>query len=162
MLRRATTADAAALAGIYNHYVAHTIITFEEEPVSAAGMAQRIGETLADGFPWFVWAEPDGRILGYAHASKWKSRCSYRYSAETTVYLDKSATRRGLGTKLYTAVIAELRALKLHALIGGVALPNEASIALHEKFGFRKVAHFKETGFKFGQWIDVGYWELML
>lgn len=162
MLRRATTADATALAGIYNHYVAHTIITFEEEPVSAAGMAQRIEETLADGFPWFVWAEPDGRILGYAHASKWKSRCSYRYSAETTVYLDISATGRGLGTKLYTAIIAELRQLKLHAVIGGVALPNPASVALHEKFGFRKVAHFKETGFKFGQWIDVGYWELML
>ncbi len=162
MLRRATTADAAAIAGIYNHYVAHTIITFEEEPVSTADMAQRIAETLADGFPWFVWAEPDGRILGHAYAGKWKSRCSYRYSAETTVYLDKSATGRGLGTKLYTAVIAELRQLKLHAVIGGVSLPNAASVALHEKLGFQKVAHFKETGFKFDQWIDVGYWELML
>ena len=162
MLRPATTADATALAGIYNHYVAHTIITFEEEPVSAPDMAHRITDTLADGLPWLVWVEADGRILGYAFASKWKSRCSYRYSAEATVYLEKSATGRGLGTKLYSAIIAELRELKRHAVIGGVSLPNAASIALHEKFGFRKVAHFKETGFKFGQWIDVGYWELIL
>ena len=162
MLRPATTADAAALAGIYNHYVANTIITFEEEPVSAPDMAQRITETLAAGLPWLVWVEENGPVLGYAHASKWKSRCSYRYSAETTVYLEKSATGRGLGTKLYSAVIAELRELKMHAIIGGVSLPNAASVALHEKFGFQKVAHFKETGFKFGRWIDVGYWELML
>ena len=162
MLRRATTADAAALAGIYNHYVAHTIITFEEEPVSAADMAQRISETLAAGLPWLVWAEDKGPILGYACASKWKSRCSYRYSAEATVYLENSVTGRGLGTKLYSALITELRTLKLHAVIGGVSLPNAASVALHEKLGFQKVAHFKETGFKFGQWIDVGYWELIL
>ncbi len=162
MLRRATTADAAAQAGIYNHYVAHTIITFEEELVGTAAMAQRIEETLADGFPWFVWAGPDGMILGYAHASRWKSRCSYRYSAEATVYLDQAATGRGLGTQLYAAIIAELRALKMHAVIGGVALPNAASAALHEKLGFQKVAHFKEVGRKFDQRIDVGYWELML
>lgn len=162
MIRPATTADAAAIAGIYNHYVANTIITFEEEPVSAPDMAQRISETMAAGLPWLVWAEDNGPVLGYAHASKWKSRCSYRYSAEATVYLEKSATSRGLGTKLYAAIIAELRELKMHAIIGGVSLPNAASVALHEKFGFQKVAHFKETGFKFGQWIDVGYWELML
>lgn len=162
MLRPATITDAAAVAGIYNHYVAHTIVTFEEEPVTAAAMAQRISETLAAGLPWFVCSKPDGPILGYAHASKWKSRCSYRYSAEATVYLDPSATGRGLGTKLYSAVIAELRALQLHAVIGGVSLPNPASVALHEKLGFQKVAHFKEVGFKFDQWIDVAYWELML
>lgn len=161
MLRRATIADAAAVAGIYNHYVAHTIITFEEEPVSASDMAQRIAETLDAGLPWLVWVE-DNKILGYAYASKWKSRCSYRYSAEATVYLDKSATGCGLGAKLYAAVIAELRTLKMHAVIGGISLPNAASVALHEKLGFKKIAHFKETGFKFDQWIDVGYWELML
>lgn len=161
MLRRATTTDAAAIVAIYNHYVARTIITFEEEAVPVSDMAGRISETLADGWPWLVWAEAD-KILGYAHASKWKSRCSYRYSAEATVYLDPAATGRGLGTKLYAAVIAELRTLKMHAVIGGVALPNSASVALHEKLGFQKVAHFQQTGRKFEQWIDVGYWELML
>jgi phosphinothricin acetyltransferase len=161
MLRRATTADAAAIAAIYNHYVANTIVTFEEEAVPEADMAGRIGETLAAGLPWLVAREND-RVLGYAYASKWKSRCSYRFSLETTVYLDHAATGRGLGTQLYTALIAEVRSQGMHALIGGVALPNAASVALHEKLGFRNVARFREVGWKFGQWIDVGYWELVL
>jgi L-amino acid N-acyltransferase YncA len=161
MLRRATTADAAAIAAIYNHYVANTIVTFEEEAVPEADMAGRIGETLAAGLPWLV-AEENGRVLGYAYAGKWKSRCSYRFSLETTVYLDQAATGRGLGTQLYTALIAEAKPRGMHALIGGVALPNAASVALHEKLGFREVARFREVGWKFDQWIDVGYWELVL
>lgn len=161
MLRPATPADAAAIAAIYNHYILHTVVTFEEEAVTVAEIAQRITEVLGAGRPWFVWEE-DGRILGYSYASGWKSRCSYRFSLETTVYLDKDATRRGLGTKLYTALIDALRNTKTHALIGGVALPNAGSVALHEKLGFQKIGHFKEVGWKFDQWIDVGYWELVL
>ena len=161
MLRSATAADAAAIAAIYNHYILHTVVTFEEETVTAEEMAQRIATTVGDGNPWFVWDEA-GRILGYAYASKWKSRCSYRFSVEATVYLDKDATRRGLGTKLYSAVIDAYRNTKIHAIIGGVSLPNAGSVALHEKLGFKKVAHFTEVGWKFDQWIDVGYWELIL
>jgi L-amino acid N-acyltransferase YncA len=161
MIRSATTADAAAIAAIYNHYVLNTIVTFEEEPVSAAEMARRITETLSAGFPWFV-GEEDGRILGYAYAGKWKSRCSYRYSVEATVYLDPAATGRGLGTQLYSALIEVFRNTRIHAIIGGVALPNAASTALHEKLGFKKCAHFTQVGWKFDQWIDVGYWELLL
>lgn len=161
MLRAATPADAAAIAGIYNHYILNTIVTFEEEVLPVEEMARRITETLADGNPWFVWEE-DGRILGYAYADKWKSRCSYRFSVEATVYLDPAATGRGLGTKLYTTLIDRYRNTRIHAIIGGVALPNEASAALHEKLGFKKIAHFKEVGWKFDQWIDVGYWELIL
>lgn len=161
MLRAATPADAAAIAAIYNHYVLHTIVTFEEEAVSADEIAARIREVQGAGIPWFVWEE-GGRVLGYSYASKWKSRCSFRYSLETTVYLDRSATGRGLGRQLYTALIDALRALKYHALIGGISIPNPASIALHEKLGFRKIGHFTEVGWKFDQWIDVGYWELVL
>lgn len=161
MIRPATTADAAAIAAIYNHYVANTIITFEEEPVSAADMAGRITEVAAASLPWFVWEE-NGRILGYAYASKWKSRCAYRHSVEASLYLEKSATGRGLGTKLYAALIADVKQRGMHAVIGGAALPNPASVALHEKLGFVKVAYFKQTGWKFKQWIDVGYWELIL
>ena len=161
MLRPATTADAAALAAIYNHYVRNTIVTFEEEPVSVKEVAGRIEETLENGFPWLVWAE-GGKVVGYAYANKWKSRCAYRYSVEATVYLDKDATGRGLGTRLYTALIAELKESKIHGIIGGVALPNDASVALHEKLGFVKIGQFREVGWKFGKWIDVGYWELML
>lgn len=161
MLRPATVADAAAIAAIYNHYIVNTVVTFEEETVTTEEMARRITETLAAGQPWFVWEEA-GRVLGYAYAGKWKSRCSYRFSVEATVYLEHTATGRGLGTKLYTAVIDKFRNTSIHAIIGGVALPNEASVALHEKLGFVKVAHFKEVGWKFDQWIDVGYWELIL
>ena len=161
MLRPATPADAPAIAAIYNHYVLSTIITFEEEPVTEADMAGRIRETLATPLPWFVWDE-NGRVLGYAYASKWKSRCAYRYAVEASVYLDQSATARGLGTKLYTALIADVKARGMHAIIGGAALPNPPSIALHEKLGFTKIAQFREVGRKFEKWIDVGYWELLL
>jgi phosphinothricin acetyltransferase len=160
MIRPATTADAAAIADIYNHYVLKTIVTFEEEPIGVPEMKQRITEVTA-ALPWLVWVE-EGRILGYAYASKWKSRCAYRYSVESTIYLDQTATSRGVGTKLYTSLIAGLKQLGLHGIIGGVALPNAASVGLHEKLGFVKVAQFKEVGWKFGQWIDVGYWELIL
>jgi phosphinothricin acetyltransferase len=161
MLRTATTADAAAIAGIYNHYVLHTIITFEEEAVSAEEMARRITEVLSLGLPWFVWEEGE-RVLGYAYASRWKSRCAYRYSAESSIYLDKEATGRGLGTRLYVALIEALRARKIHSVIGGIALPNPASVGISEKLGFEKIGHFKEVGWKFEKWIDVGYWELIL
>ena len=160
MIRPVTKADAAQIAAIYNHYVNETIITFEEEPIGKAEMARRIKEVSAD-LPWLVAVEGD-RVLGYAYASKWKSRCAYRYSVESTVYLAPDATGRGLGTRLYTALIAELKRRSYHSIIGGVALPNAASVALHEKMGFKKVAHFKEVGWKFKQWIDVGYWELIL
>ncbi|RXK56440.1 N-acetyltransferase family protein [Oleiharenicola lentus] len=161
MLRAATSADAAAIAAIYNHYVLHTIVTFEEEAVTTDEIVSRIREVQGAGIPWLVW-EDNGRVLGYTYASKWKSRCSFRYSLETTVYLDQDATGRGLGRKLYTALIEALRAQKYHALIGGISIPNPGSIALHEKLGFQKIGHFKEVGWKFNQWIDVGYWELVL
>lgn len=161
MIRAATAADAPALAAIYNHYVVHTIITFEEEPVPDAEMAQRIADVLAANLPWFVWEE-GGRVLGYAYAGKWKSRCAYRYSVEASIYLDKTATGRGLGRKLYEALIVALRERKIHSIIGGIALPNPASVGISERLGFQKIGHFKEVGWKFEKWIDVGYWELIL
>lgn len=160
-VRPATPADAAAIAGVYNHYVRDTIITFEEQEVSADDMIGRIGEVVAASLPWLV-AERDGRLLGYACAGKWKGRCAYRYSVESTVYLDPAFTGQGLGTLLYRALLASLRPVSIHAVIGGIALPNAASVALHEKLGFAKVAHFREVGFKFGRWIDVGYWQVTL
>ena len=161
MLRTATPADAAAIAEIYNHYVLHTIITFEEDAVPTAEMAQRITEVTGVGLPWFVWEEA-GRVLGYAYAGKWKSRCAYRYAVESSIYLSKDATGRGLGSKLYAALIDALRAKGIHSIIGGIALPNPASVGISEKLGFQKIGHFKEVGWKFEQWIDVGYWELIL
>jgi len=101
-------------------------------------------------------------LLGYCYASKWKGRCAYRYSVESTVYLSPDATGKGIGSKLYGTLLAELRQRQFHTVIGGIALPNPASVALHEKLGFEKVAQFRQVGNKFGRWIDVGYWQLLL
>lgn len=160
-IRPATPDDAAQIAEIYNHYVLTSTITFEEEPVSAAEMAQRIAEIQATSLPWLV-ATSDHRVTGFAYAHKWKVRAAYRYSTEVTVYVRAGLGNSGTGSRLYAQLFAELKAVGAHAVIGGVALPNEASLRLHRKFGFEKVAHFKEVGFKFNRWIDVTYWQLIL
>lgn len=161
IIRAATADDAGAIARIYNHYVRHTIVTFEEQPIAAADMAGRIAETAAAALPWVV-AERQGEVAGFAHASKWKGRCAYRYTVESTIYLEPACVGHGLGTQLYAALLNRLRENALHSVLGGIALPNAASVALHEKLGFRKIAHLNEVGFKFNRWIDVGYWQLGL
>ncbi len=160
MLRPCTPSDAAKLCDIYNYYVRETVITFEEIPVLEAEMAKRIAD-ITSRLPWLVW-ETDGVIIGYAYASPWKPRAAYRHAVESSIYLSPQATGRGVGSRLYTALIADLRQRGLHCVIGGAALPNPASVSLHEKLGFEKVAQFRQVGFKFGQWVDVAYWELML
>jgi phosphinothricin acetyltransferase len=160
-LRFASSADAASICAIYNPYVATTAITFEEEAVTPQDMAQRIADVGAANLPWLV-LEVDGKVAGYAYATKWRVRPAYRYSVESTVYLDRAFAGQGLGRLLYGALLDELRKREVRVVIGGIALPNESSVGLHEKLGFLKVAHFTEVGMKFGRWIDVGYWELHL
>lgn len=160
-IRTALPADAAAICAIYNRYVATTTITFEEDAVAEADMAQRIADVEAAGLPWLV-AEADGKVVGYAYATKWRARPAYRYSSESTVYVDQAFVGQGVGRALYAALLDELRRRGLHLVIGGIALPNEGSVGLHEALGFCKVAHFAEVGMKFGRWIDVGYWQLNL
>ena len=162
MIRIAMPADAAALSAIYNRYVLDTTVTFEETAVTEAEMASRIAEVQGAGLPRLVAEDDAGTVLGYAYASKWKGRCAYRFAVETTVYLDAPAHGRGLGRRLYGQLLAALRESGMHVAIGGIALPNPASIALHEKLGFRKVGQFEEVGFKLGRWVDVGYWQAML
>jgi L-amino acid N-acyltransferase YncA len=161
MIRPVTVADSEAIARIYNHYITSTIVTFEEEPVAPGEIAARIQEVSSAALPWLV-AEQGGQVVGYAYASKWKGRCAYRFSVESTVYLDPGQTRRGLGSLLYNQLFSDLRTRGVHVVIGGIALPNGASVALHEKLGMEKVAHFREVGFKFDRWIDVGYWQRTL
>ena len=160
-VRDALPADAPAIAAIYNHYIANTTVSFEEDAVDSDVMAGRIADVQAGALPWIV-ISVGGVPVGYAYATKWRVRHAYRYSVETSVYLDKDAGGQGYGAALYEALIARLRACGCHLAIGGIAQPNPASVALHQKFGFRKVAHFSEVGFKFGRWVDVGYWELKL
>ena len=160
-IRSVVADDTDAIVAIYNHYVAQTIITFEEEPVSASDMRQRITDVQSASLPWLV-AERDETVVGYAYATKWRPRKAYRFSTEVTVYLVPNLSGRGIGSILYANLLTALRQRNVRAAMGGIALPNQASIALHEKCGFKKVAHFEQVGFKFNRWIDVGYWQLIL
>jgi L-amino acid N-acyltransferase YncA len=160
-VRPATAADAAAMAAIYNHYIVATVVTFEEEPIAADEIERRMVAVAAAELPWLV-AVDGGVVIGYAYASSWRGRRGYRFSCEVTVYLGPDHGGRGAGSALYRALLQLLRGQGVHLVIGGIALPNDASVRLHEKLGFRKVAHFGEVGCKFGRWIDVGFWELRL
>lgn len=160
-IRFASDDDVADLTNIYNHYISNTHVTFETDRVTLPDMADRIAKTRAIPLPWLV-AEATGTILGYAYASKWKGRCAYRFSIESTIYLDPKQTEKGVGSQLYSALIEAIRESSMRSIIGGIALPNDRSVKFHERFGFRKVGHFEQVGYKFGRWIDVGYWQLLL
>lgn len=160
MIRSAKISDAVEISLIYNHYIRTTTITFEENPVSTEEMAQRIKDvTLV--LPWYVFEE-DGRVIGYAYATPWRTRSAYRFSVETTVYVSPDQPRRKIGSQLYKALINNLHDRGIRVILGGIAQPNVASVSLHESLGFEQVAYLKKVGYKFEQWIDVGYWELLL
>ena len=160
MIRPIEKKDVPFVLAIYNYYIKNTVITFEEVEIDAAEMQRRVDE-ITMSYPWVVYEE-GGEIHGYAYVSPWKTRSAYRYSAESTIYLHPERTGNGTGYKLYGHLIEEARKKGLHHLLGGIALPNPASIALHEKLKFQQCAHFKEVGFKFEKWVDTGYWELLL
>lgn len=161
IIRDATFKDSAKIAEIYNFYVVNTAATFEETPVSSEEISSRITKVQDANLPWIV-ALKDDEILGYAYATKWKERSAYRFSVESTIYLSSQAQGKGLGTQLYEALLVKLKSLGINNVIGGITLPNPASVALHEKLQMQKVAHFPQVGFKFGKWLDVGYWQLNL
>jgi L-amino acid N-acyltransferase YncA len=146
---------------IYNHFVAESVVTFEEIPVSAEELGLRMEQVSLASLPWLA-AEEDHKLVGYAYATPWKSRSAYRFSVEVTVYVAPEKGGRGVGSALYSNLFPILQAQGIHAVIGVIALPNDASIAIHEKFGLAKVAHCREVGFKFGRWVDVGYWQGIL
>ena len=160
-IRAATADDAQAICRIYNPHIRNTIVSFEEIEVPISEMAERI-TGVTQSFPWLV-AEQNGVIVGYAYAGFFSERSAYRHSVFSTIYVDEKAQRKGIGTTLYSTLLERLRAAPhVHAVLGGIALPNAASVALHEKCSFNKVAYLSEVGFKFGRWIDVGYWQIAL
>lgn len=161
MIRPVTISDAREIAGIYNHYIQHSIATFEEHDVSAGEMKSRIDAVINAGYPWLV-CEDGERICGYAYANRWNPRAAYRHTAEVTIYLAEGDVSKGAGTALYEALFSRLEEMWVHAVVGGITLPNPASVAIHEKFGMKKVAHFEAVGRKFGEWLDVAYWEVIL
>lgn len=157
-IRRAVLADAPEIARIYNWYVENTVVTFEVDPVSDAEMAQRVESTLAK-YEWLVHAR-GGEILGYAYAGRFRERAAYRFITESTIYLRNGLQGQGLGKPLYRETIERTFARRYTSLVGAIALPNEASVRLHESLGFEKVGHLRRVGWKHELWIDVGSWQL--
>jgi phosphinothricin acetyltransferase len=159
-IRPATESDLVAINDIYNHYVLHSTCTYQEEP-----------ETLESRRQWFsrhgaehpvTVAEMHGQILGWGSLSSYHARSAYRYTAENSVYVHPEHHRRGIGSALLQDLISRARVLGYHAIIAGIDGEQTASVALHVRFGFEKVAHLKQVGFKFGRWLDVVYMELIL
>lgn len=159
-IRRATADDAAAIASIYAPYVTGTIVSFETEAPDETEMGRRIAEA-GDSYPWLVACE-DGSVLGYAYACAFRTRPAYRFTVETTVYLADGAGGRGIGTLLLRALLPALEGQGFAQAIAAITLPNQASIALHEKMGFRMAGIYEKVGFKFGEWRSVGLWQRAL
>ncbi len=156
----ATEKDAADLIKIYQPYVLETAISFETETPAISDFRSRIIDTVPR-FPWLVY-ELENKIVGYAYAGAFKSRCAYAWSVESTVYVDRQFHGRGRGKDLYRNLLRVLKEQGAVNVIAGIALPNDASVRLHETLGFTKVAQFKDVGFKLGRWWDVGYWQLQI
>ena len=154
-IRLASVDDAAGIGAIYRPYVEDSRISFEEEAPDAAEMARRIESEL---YPWLV-AEEDGRLLGYAASSAFRTRRAYRWSVETGVYLAADAQGRGIGRELLGGLLELLERQGFVAAIGAIALPNPASVRLHERLGFVYAGAYRGTGFKMGEWLDVGLWQ---
>ncbi len=161
MITPVTPHDATQICEIYNHYIDTSVISFESSPVSEREMRERIAQVAKLNLPWLV-AKSAEEVVGYAYATQWKARHAYRYCVEITIYLAPDTKAKGIGSALYEALFAALQQLDVHAVMACIALPNAHSIALHEKFGMRKVAHFEKVGFKFDRWLDVGYWQVNL
>lgn len=152
-IRNVQVEDAANLVAIYAPYVEKTAITFETQVPTVEDFENRIKKTM-EKFPYLVAIE-EGQIVGYAYASTYYARAAYDWTVELSVYVQKEARGKGVGTLLYTALEEELTTRGFKNFLACIALPNPASIALHEKRGYEQVAHFKKVGYKFGTWHDI-------
>ena len=159
-IRHATPKDAVACLNIYALFVRDTAVTFEDEVPVLAEMHRRIADYGAS-HGWFV-AEVEGRIAGYAYGSPHRARAAYRTSCDVAIYVDPAFSRRGIGRALYTALLAALKRQDFHAAFGGIALPNDASVRLHQACGFHPVGIYHEVGWKLGAWHDVSWWQRLL
>lgn len=162
-IRAARPEDAAAIAAIYAPFVETGTISFELEPPDSRSMRNRM--TSSEGlYPWIVATNGDaeGGVLAYAYATKFRDRPAYRYVVETSIYVAGQGQQQGVGRLLYEALIDTLRQQGFTQAIGAIALPNDASIKLHEAVGFRRAGVYREVGFKQGRWVDVGLWQCEL
>jgi len=158
-MRLVTGADAPRILEIYAPIVRETTISFEYEVPGEDEMRQRIHDKLGHGYPWLVM-ENDEMLLGYAYAGRWRDRAAYNWTVETTVYVNAAARRGGVGRELYGALFKLLRAQGFVQAVAGVTLPNEGSVGLHQAVGFVSTGVTHHAGYKFGQWWDVGFFEM--
>lgn len=160
-IRPARPEDAAAIAAIYAPYVLSGTVSFETDAPDARGMRTRMA--ASDGlYPWIVATTGEGEeeaVLGYAFATKFKDRPAYRWTVETTIYVSGAVQGIGTGQLLYDALLDTLSAQGFVQAIATISLPNDGSIQLHEKVGFRRAGQYREVGYKLGRWLDVGIWQ---
>ena len=159
-LRIPVIADAQPIQRIYASYVTDTVISFEEIPPTVPEMENRLRQSLPI-YPWVV-AEMDQTLVGYAYAGQHRRRAAYRWTVETSIYLDSNYLGKGIGHQLYRALLQILKSQGFLSVYAGIALPNPPSIGLHERVGFKYLGVFSQVGFKFNRWVDVGWWELKL
>ncbi|MHA6204159.1 N-acetyltransferase family protein [Dyella soli] len=160
MIRIACADDAAAVHDIYVPSVLEGVATFETELPGVDAMRERIVTRLRQ-YPWLVWEE-DGRVLAYAYASRFRERAAYDWIAETSIYVHADARRRGIARRLYAVLLDAMRLQGLNQAVGVITLPGEVSVAMHESMGFTPAGVWRSSGYKLGQWWDVGVWQKQL
>lgn len=160
-IRIATTDDAEAIHAIYAPIVAATVISFELDVPTVDEMRGRIATTL-ERFPWIASEDDDGRLDGYVYASRHRERAAYQWAVDVTAYVREDRRGRGIGKRLYLRLFDALATLGYHQAFAGIALPNDASVALHESVGFTYLGTYRDVGYKLGAWHDVGWWQRTL
>ena len=159
-MRKVERMDAAAITAIYNHYVLHSVATFDTDPVSESAMWEKVSQ-IAAKYPCWV-EEEAGEVIGYCYAHPWKEKAAYQTTLETTIYLSPEYTGKSIGRRMMEHLIADCRERGFHALVACITADNVGSCHLHEQLGFRKASHFEQVGQKFHRWLDVVDYELML
>jgi phosphinothricin acetyltransferase len=159
VIRPATEGDLEAINDVYNHYVRETHITFDDEPMSMEARKEWFSHHAPEGRHRLMVASDDGEVVGYASSGRFRPKPGYLTSVETSIYIAPDSVGKGIGARLYAALFKALEGEDVHRAYAGIALPNPASIALHERFGFKRVAHFSEQGRKFGRYWDVDWFE---
>ena len=160
MIREVEKKDIPQITAIYNHYVRESIATFDTVEREVEEMEKKLMD-IAASYPFLVY-EQEGTIHAYAYASQWKIRKAYDQTVESSIYMAPGSEGKGIGTELYAALMEELKKTDIHTVLGGISVPNPASIALHKKLGFTESGTLKEVGLKFGKRIDVCYYQLYL
>jgi phosphinothricin acetyltransferase len=159
IVRAATADDVPRLTDIYNHYVTHSQATFDIDPFTVEQRREWFSHYAPTGPHRLLVAEDDGFVSGFATSSPFRARAAYATSIETSVYCDPERVGHGIGSMLYTHLFEQLAGEDLHRALAGITLPNDASLSLHERFGFVKIGEYSEVGRKFGRFWDVAWFE---